>query len=658
MPRSPFIRHGAIAALATATLAAPAAAQIERVNRSAPTASPIVDTVPPARDIAWPGGTMKVDVDATDLDRRIINVTQTIPLGGGGPLTLLFPEWLPGNHAPRGPIDKIAGLRFEVDGKPVSWVRDTLNVYAFHLALPDNSRTLVAHFQFLAPTARDQGRVSITDKMMNLQFEALSLYPAGWYTRRIPVQASVTYPQGWEAATAMRGTRTGARIDYQPTDYETLIDSPIFAGPHMRRHDLGNNVTLNIMADRPEELAATPEQIGYHKRLVDESVALFGTRPFDHYDFLFAISDEMGGIGLEHHRSSENGVGLGYFTRWNDGPGRRNLLPHELTHSWDGKFRRGEGLWTPDFRTPMQGESLWVYEGQTQFWGYVLGNRSGLYSNEQTLDALAAIAARLDLTRGREWRAMVDTTNDPIISARRPKAWTSWQRSEDYYNEGLMIWLEADAIIQKQTNGAKGLDDFAKAFFGKTDGDWGEITYTRKDVIDTLAAITPYDWAGFFATRVDQPTREVTKAGFTMGGYTLVFTDQPNSTVKDGEALNKMLDMSFGPGLMVKNDGGEVTNVIWNSPAFKAGMAVGNRILAVNGDEYSADIFKAALVAAKDKKQPVSLILKQDKRYRTITLDYSGGIRYPHLQKQGQKPGEGEGSLDRLLRARTGTGQK
>ncbi|WP_443969979.1 M61 family metallopeptidase [Sphingobium sp. CR28] len=651
MPRSPLF---SLAALLAASALSPASAQIDRVNRSAPTAAPIVDTVPTARDIPWPGGTMKVEVDATDLDRRIVNVTQTIPLaGGGGPLTLLFPEWLPGNHAPRGPIDKIAGIAFKVDGKPVAWLRDTLDVYAFHLSLPENARTLVATFQFLAPTTAAQGRVNITDKMMNLQFEALSMYPAGYYTRRVPVQASVTFPAGWEAATAMRGTKAGARIDYAATDYETLIDSPIFAGPYMKRFDLGHDVTLNVMADTPAELAATPEQIGFHKKLVDEALALFGAKHFDHYDFLFAITDEMGGIGLEHHRSSENGVGPGYFTKWNDGPGRRNLLPHEFTHSWDGKFRRGATLWTPDFRTPMQNETLWVYEGQTQFWGYILGNRSGITSKPQTLDALASIAARLDLTKGREWRPMVDTTNDPIISARRPKAWTSWQRSEDYYNEGLMIWLEADAIIQKASGGSKGLDDFAKAFFGKTnglkEGDWGQVTFTRQDVIDTLNAISPYDWTGFFATRVDQPTKEVTKAGFDMGGYRLVYDETPNTTVKDSESSAKSIDMSFGPGMIVKNDGGEVTSVIWGSAAFKAGMAIGNRILAVNGDEYSADVLKNALTAAKDKKNPVTLILKQDKRYRTITLDYSGGIRYPHLRKQG----EGEGSLDRLLRART-----
>ena len=509
--------------------AAPAAllAQTGANQRLAPMMQPVINTVPAPRDVEWPGGTMKLDIDATDLDQRIVRVRQTIPVASGGPLTLLLPEWLPGKHASTSVMEKIAGVIFTVDGKRLPWVRDAVTVNAFHLSLPENARTLVAEFQFMAPTASNQGRIVITDKMMNLQFASLSLYPAGYYVRRIPVQASVKLPDGWQAATALRGDRSGDTVNYGAVDYQTLIDSPIFAGKYFARHDLGDSVTLNVMADTPAELAATPEQIAAHKKLVAEALALYGAKHFDHYDFLFAISDEMGGIGLEHHRSSENGVGLGYFTKWDDGPGSRNLLPHEFSHSWDGKFRRPETLWTPDYNTPMQDELLWVYEGQDQFWGYVLGARSGIYSKDQTLDALAAIAARLDLTKGRTWRPVADTTNDPIISARRPKAWLSWQRNEDYYNEGLMIWLEANAIIARESNGEKGLDDFAKSFFGMEDGNWGELTYNRQDVIDVLNSVQPYDWARFLAKRVDEPTQEVTKAGFTLAATNLFMTTSP-----------------------------------------------------------------------------------------------------------------------------------
>lgn len=633
--------------LLSSALPATAAHAQTAPGNSAPTMQPIIDTVPAARDIPYPG-TMTLTIDASDTQQNIWRVKQVIPVSSAGPLTLLYPEWLPGKHAPRGQIDKLAGLVITANGKDIGWTRNPLDMFAFHVNVPDGAREIVAEFQFLNPTVANQGRIAVTERMLNLQFETVSLYPAGYYVRRIPVQATVTWPRGWTAYTALRGKQNGAATRYDVTDYETLIDSPVFAGQHARAIDLGHDVKLNIVADAPSELAATQEQIEAHRRLVNEAIALFGGKQFDHYDFLFAITAEMGGIGLEHHRSSENAVGPGYFTRWNEGPGSRNLLPHEFTHSWNGKFRRPELLWTPDYRTPMRDTLLWVYEGQTQFWGYVLGARSGLYTKEQTLDALASIAARLDTAKGRQWRPLVDTTLDPIISARRPKAWASWQRSEDYYNEGLMMWLEADAIIRRQSQGARGLDDFARAFFGVRPGDWGQLTYTRQDVIDALNTIQPYDWAAFFALHVDRTTTETPKAGFDMGGYTLVYGETPNSTTKEIEKGLKGVDQTYGVGLAVKNEG-DITTVIWESPAFQAGLAVGMSIVAVNGIEFSGEQFKAALTQARASKKPIELVVRQGKTYRDISLDYSLGLRYPRLLKTG----EGDGNLDRLLQPKT-----
>ena len=639
-----MIRSLAAALFLSTAIATPLIAQ--DAIRSKPTALPVDNAAPAPKDAPYPGGTIRLEVDATDTVQRIFRVKETIPVAQSGPMTLLMPQWLPGNHAPRGQIEKLAGLSFTAGGKPLAWKRDPLNVYGFVIDVPQGTTQVVASFQFLSATQPNQGRVVVTPKMLNIQWESVSLYPAGYYTRQIPIQATVTYPDGWQAATALRGRKTGSTVAYETIDYEALQDSPVFAGLYFKPVDLGHNVTLNIVADDADELDAKPDQIARHKKLVDEAGALFGTYHFDHYDFLFAITDEMGGIGLEHHRSSENQVEPGYFKKWGDGDALldRNLLPHEFTHSWDGKFRRPDLLWTPDFNVPMQDNLLWVYEGQTQFWGYVLGARSGLFSKQETLDAYAHIAARLDTARGREWRPMEDTTHDPIISARRPKGWSSWQRSEDYYNEGLMIWLEADAIIRQQTRGARGLDDFARAFFGINPGDWGQVVYNRGDVIKTLNAVAPYDWAGFFQKYVDSTTAETPKGGFTLGGYKLVYGDTPGAITKAAEGSGKFTDQSFGIGLIVKNDG-EISNVVWNSPAFKAGLAIGSRIVAINGDEYSGEVFKAAIKAGK----PLQIILKQDKYYRTLTLAYSGGLRYPRLEKTG----EGEGSLDRLLKPKT-----
>jgi predicted metalloprotease with PDZ domain len=649
-------RNALIALISSSILATAALAQspgASPVPKSAPQALPIVDTVPPARDLPWTAGTIRLEVDATDTIRRIVNVKETIPVAGAGPLTLLLPEWLPGKHDARGTIQSIAGITVTANGERVEWRRDPINVYAFHVSVPEGASSIVIRFQFLAPTASDQGRIVVTDGMSNLQWDAMSLYPAGYYVRRIPIQTSVVLPAGWTAATALRGTVTNTAdktsIAYAETDYETLIDSPLFAGRYARSVDLGHDVTLNMFADDPEDLVGSADQIAVHRKLVDEALALYGARHFDHYDFLLAISNKLGGIGLEHHRSSENQVDPGYFKDWKDDPAGRNILPHEFSHSWNGKFRRPELLWTPDYATPMQDDLLWVYEGQDQFWGYVLGARSGLYTKQQTLDALASIAARLDNANGREWRPLGDTDNDPIVSKRRARPWSGWQRNEDYYNEGMMIWLEADAIIRRETKGAKGMDDFARAFFGVNDGDWGELTYNRQDVIDTLNGILPYDWAGFLKARVDQPTAEVTKGGFTIAGYKLVFGDTPNSTDKSRETSGKFTDQSFGVGIVVNNSG-DVLSCVWNSPAFASGITVGTKLVAVNGEEYSAKAFKAGLKNAIDKAHPLSLIIKQGTRYRNIALDYSGGIRYPRLEKAG----EGETSLDRLLAPKTG----
>jgi predicted metalloprotease with PDZ domain len=627
----------AIAAL----LVTPATAQ-----NSKPVAQPIADTIPAARDIAYPG-TMRLMVDATDTNQNIIRVRQVIPVAAAGPMTLLYPKWLPGTHAPRGQIEKLVGLTISAGGKPVPWVRDAVDVHAFHVDVPQGARELNIAFQFVSATQEDQGRIVVTPAMMNLQWQSVSLYPAGYYVRNIPVQASVTWPAGWQTATALRpASASGATITYQTTDYDTLVDSPVFAGRHFKSVALSPKVTLNIVADEAEDLAATPAQIEAHKKLVTEARALFGSEQYDHYDFLLALTNEMGGIGLEHHRSSENGVNREYFTDWNKGPGRRNLLPHELVHSWNGKYRRPKGLWTPDFRTPMQDNLLWVYEGQTQFWGYVLGARSGLYSKDQTLDALAAIAAALDQRVGRTWRPLEDTTHDPIIAARKPKAWTSWQRAEDYYNEGLLIWLEVDGLLRELTRGRRSMDDFARAFFGGRDGDWGVSTYEFADIVATLDGIVRYDWATFLRQRLGATSSEAPKQGFAKGGYRLVYTAEPNSSVRDIEDRTDVVDLSFGPGLSLSKSG-EVNGVVWDSPAFNAGLAVGMTVVAVNGTSYSPERIKRAISDNKGGKSPIALLVRSGDKYRNINLDYSGGLVYPHLQKIG----EGEGGIDLLLKA-------
>jgi predicted metalloprotease with PDZ domain len=622
------------AALLLATTA-PAIAQ-----NSAPQPVPIVDTIPEARDMAYPG-TMLLDVDATDTQRGIFRVKQTIPVAKSGHMVLLYPKWLQGKHGPRGEIEKLTGLQISAGGKRLQWKRDPVDVFAFHIDVPSGAKKLDLEFQFASATSGDQGRIVMTPAMMSLQFNSMSLYPAGYFVRRIPVQAKVRYPEGWSAASGLPSRATGSTYSYEKTNYEVLVDSPVLAGRYYRPIELSPRVTLDVFADSPDELEAKPEQIDAHKRLVDQAVKTMGSQQYDHYHFLLSISDELGGIGLEHHRSSENGVKPGYFVKWDENPTGRNLLPHEYTHSWDGKYRRGADLWAPDYRTPTRGSLLWVYEGQTQFWGYVFQARSGLVTKENTLEGYAAIMASLDNRPARTWRPMGDTTNDPVITPRAPKGWVSWQRSEDYYNEGLLIWMEVDSILREQSKGTKSIDDFARAFFQGRDGDYGEVTYTFDDVVRTLNAIQPYDWRTLLDQRVNQVSERAPLAGFERNGYKLVYTEEPNkATPKTAVDFAYSLGLSLGPK--------GISTVAWDSPAFDAGIDLGDEIVAVNGRAYTGDRLKQAVKDAKGAKDPIKLLLKSGDRYREVAIDYHGGLRYPHLVKTAT----GEAGLDKLLQPR------
>jgi predicted metalloprotease with PDZ domain len=614
-------------------------------NLSKPVYTAPKDTIPAPRDIAY-GGVMKLLVDARDVRQGVFRVRQTIPVAKSGRLTLLYPEWLPGNHAPRGEIEKLAGLSFTANSAPLRWQRDDMDVYAFHVDVPKGVNEVTANFDFVSATSPIQGRVVMAPNMLNLRWHAVSLYPAGYYTRQIPVEARAIYPDGWQAASALKVTkREGNQWVYEATDYDTLVDSPVFAGRYFLRNQLTGKVGLNIVADAPEYLKPTSAQIAPHAKLVREAEALFGSTPYDRYEFLLALTEDMGGIGIEHHRSSENGVNREYFTDWDSGPGRRNLLPHEVVHAWNGKYRRPADMWTPDFRTPVRPSLLWIYEGQTQLWGYVLGARSGLFSKEDTLDGLAAIAADMDLRKGRMWRPLIDTTLDPIIAARRPKPWTGWQRSEDYYNEGLLIWLEVDGILRRETAGKKSLDDFARAFFKGKNGDWGVVTYDLNDVIAALNRLAPYDWDGLFDQRVMQVSNEAPKAGLELGGYRLVWSETPSRYILSDSQRRKQTDFSYSIGVSV-DKGGKINEVEWDSPAFRAGLKTGITISAVNGKAFTVEILSQAIRDNKDQAVPIEIFAKTDEKYESFKLDYSGGLRYPRLEKIT----EGEGGIDILLK--------
>jgi predicted metalloprotease with PDZ domain len=596
-------------------------------------------SVPPPRDVAYAPGTIRLEVDATNLNQRIFKVRQTIPVQAGA-LTLLYPAWVPGGHSPRNSIDKIAGLVFKAGDRKLEWKRDPLNVYAFHLDVPQGVSQITAEFDFLSATGSGQGRVVMTPRMLNLQFLTTVLYPAGHYAGRIMFDPRVTYPSGWTAFTALHEQgRSGDTVDYEDVPLDILVDSPVYAGRHAKNIDLtpaGSKVPvrLGVVADAAKFLEAKPEQIAIHKAMVAQAVKLFGAQHYDHYQFLFSLSGQMGGNGLEHQRSSENGVGTDYFTGWNEKAGFTDLLAHEYTHSWNGKYRRGADLWTPNYNVPMQDSLLWVYEGQTQFWGNVLAARSGMRPLAASRDALALVAATYaDNRAGLQWRGIQDTTNDPIVVGRASRAYLNYQMSEDYYRGGQMIWWEADALIRTKSGGRKSLDDFARAFFGVNDGEWKvQNTYTFEDVVKTLDGVQPYDWTTFLRDRLDG--KVALTGGIEASGWRLVYKDEPNAYAKASSRGGA--DYTYSLGLSLNKDG-VIGDVRWDSPAFKAGIGSGSTVVAVNGLAYDKDVLDEAVTAAKTGA-PIELMLRDFDVYRTIKLDYRGGLRYPHLERIEGKP--------------------
>jgi len=608
-----------------------------QIKQPMPLPAPPPEAMP--QDTPYAPGTIDLTVDVTDVARRIIQVDETVPVVPG-PLTLFYPKWIPGNHSPTGPISKMAGVVITArKHETLAWKRDPVDVYAYHVDVPAGVKEIHVAFQYLQPVRAPEGRMSADDDLIDLAWNTVVLYPSGHFSRDITFKPTLKLPGAdWKFATALElEKRDGEMVHFAPVTLNTLIDSPLYAGTHYQRIDLStgpdNPVHLNLFGDDDASITLTPEQITLHKNLVVQAQKLYASHHYNHYDMLYLISDHVGGVGLEHHQSSEDGSKANYFTNWPGTVIMRDLAAHEYTHSWDGKFRRPADLWTPDFNVvPMQDSLLWVYEGMTQYWGNVLTARAGLRSAADTRDILALTAAGFEAAHGRNWRPLEDTTNQPIVSQRSPVSWVSWQRPEDYYTEGMLIWLDADTKIRELSHGAKSLDDFAALFLGKDSPSFVTETYTFDDVVHDLNAVQPYDWAGFLHTRIYELAPNPPEDGITRGGYKLVYTD----TVPAWRALYEKsapgVSFSTSLGFAVMQDG-TVGDVWWDSIGYKSGVVPGMSIIAVNDKVFSMANLKEAILAAEKSKDPIRLTLKRDDMVKTIAIDYHEGLRYPTLQR-------------------------
>lgn len=593
---------------------------------------------------------IRLAVDATDLDRRIFQVEASYPVHAG-PMTLYYPQWIPGNHAPTGPIGDLAGIQFYANGKPLPWLRDPLNMFAFKLEVPRGVSKLEARYQYLSPNVGSAAnRVVQTADLLGLQWNTVVLYPAGPASDDISVQASLTLPAAWQYGTALEvDNASGAQIRFKPTSLTNLVDSPVFAGKYVKKVELDPGsaipVTLNLFADQPDSLTMDDAQIAAHRQLVQQAYQLFGPPHYRHYDFLVAMSNYFGGIGLEHAQSTEIGVRPDLLSKWKTSAAQRTVIPHEFAHAWNGKFRCPQDLLTPQYNTPMQNNLLWLYEGQTSYWTMVLAARAGFLTPEQAREDLAVTIAHAQQRPGRAWRSLRDTTNEPVIAYRRNHNWGDWQRSADYYPEGALLWLDVDTKLRELTREKVSLDQFARQFFGIPGSAMKPVGYTFADVVKTLNALAPFDWATYLNTRLDSHGPHMPESGVSNAGWKLVFNDKPNEFAESGPPERKDGDFYFSLGIMVgKND--QLSAVAWDGPGFKAGLTVGSTLVAVNGLAYKAENLKRVLVQAKTGKDPIELLIKTDDRYRSVRIDYHEGLRYPHLEQV-------TGAADRLSRILT-----
>lgn len=589
--------------------------------------------------LAQAGPPIKVALDITDAPRKIMRAELSIPVQPG-PLTLVYPKWIPGEHGPTGPIDDFTGLTFTAHGQTLPWKRDDVDMYAFHLSVPDGVSELGVKVDFLAtaaPTGFSAG-ASTSANLAIVSWNEFVLYPAGSLAGQVRLEPSIKLPESWKFGTALtEASREDNTIHFQPVTLETLIDSPVLAGRYFKEIPLADEITpkhyLDMAADGPEDLKPSAEMISAFNNLVRETGALYKSRHYASYHFLLTLSDSVAHFGLEHHQSSDDRVDARMFLDEDSVFLDGDLLPHEFTHSWNGKYRRPAGLATANYQQPMKGDLLWVYEGLTQYLGDVLAVRSGIWTPDQYRAALAASAAFLDHRPGRTWRDLEDTAVSAQILYATSDQWDNWRRSVDYYAEGELIWLDVDTVIRKLSRGKRSLNDFCARFLGLRGNTPPEVVpYTFDDLVESLNTVQPYDWGGFLKERVTSKSPHAPLGGIANGGYRIEYTDQENSYIRAAESSDRGVNAWYSLGIRTEDQ--TIQDVLVGSPAYAAGLGPGMRIVAVNGRRATDELLHQAIRDAKGDGPAAELIVENAGYFKVVKLAYHDGERYPHLVRE------------------------
>ncbi len=585
-------------------------------------------------------GPIAISVDLRDAPKKIVHATETIPVQAGA-LTLAFPEWIPGEHMPSGPIDNQAGFTITGNGQAIRWERDPVEVYLYHLTVPAGVSSLEVKTDYLATNSGGfTAGGSTSENLAVLSWNTVVLYPYSGPAMKVAdvmMTPTVTLPEGWHYGTALEPTGVGnpapgSQVGFKTVSLEQLVDSPVLAGKFFREIALAPDVTpkhyLDLAADGPEDLAISQAHIDDFSRLVRETGALYKSRHYTAYHFLVTLSDETNHFGLEHHQSSDDRIPPDTFTNDSTFTLDGDLLPHEFTHSWNGKYRRPAGLATPNYQVAMVGDLLWVYEGLTEYLGDVLAARSGIWTPELFRDRLAEIAAEYGTRPGKTWRDLADTARDAQITYKTGETFANWRLGTDFYEEGELLWLDVDTTIRVKTNGKKSLNDFVAAFHG-LGGSTGPkvVPYMFEDVVAGLNGVVANDWAGFLKERLEALTAEAPLGGVTNGGYRLVYKDTQNEW-----SAVRAVDFWYSLGMHVGKSG-TVGDVLHFGLSDKAGIGPGMKLVAVNGRAYTVEVLRAAVRDAKTTRDPIELIVENTGFYKVVKLDWHGGERFPDLER-------------------------
>ncbi len=586
--------------------------------------------------------TVTLSVDATSAQRKIFHATLRIPATAGD-LTLYYPKWIPGEHAPDGPIVDLAGLKFFAGGKALKWRRDLEEMFAVHVEVPSGVSEIEAHLDFLSPATFEGGfsaGSSATDKLAIISWNQVLLYPKGYKSDDINYSASLKLPEGWKFGTPLPITsQSGNEIHFATCSLTTLVDSPVITGEFLKVVPLAQDppTEMDIAADSAAALDAPASVWDQYRSLVDQAQKLFGAHHYRDYHFLYTLSDHVAHFGLEHHESDDSRVDERSLVDDTSRKLAAGLLPHEYVHSWNGKYRRPYDLATPDYEQPMRDDLLWVYEGLTNYLGWVLTARSGLLSNELDRDDLAITADELDHLPGRSWRNLQDAADSAPVLYFAPSSWYSWRRGTDFYNEDTLNWLWVDVIIRQQSKGAKSIDDFCHLFHGAPSTGPALKTYTFDDVVNALNQVVSYDWRGFWTERLTNHGPGAPLGGIEGSGWKLVYDENPSEMLSSMAGAYRFIPAAYALGLNLNGDGG-IVDTVEGEVAANAGIGPGMKVVAVNGRRFSPEILRDAIKAAKNSSATIDLLVENADYFKTYKLDYHGGEQYPHLVRDESKP--------------------